>query len=429
MTEQTDVVIIGSGPYGLSLAAHLRARRVSFRIFGPALKFWREMPDGVNLKSLGFATNIFVPEKGHTYPEWCRERGLEDFEPCTMRTFAEYARGMQLRFVPELEEVLVTNVKKAGERFDVTLATGRQVSARSVVVCTGLTHLANRPDVLTGLPPTLARHSSEISDYSQFRGKTVAVIGGGSSAIEAGALVREAGGTAEVFVRGKEAEFNGRSLRKRPILQRFREPLTVLGSGRRHYVLQHFPLLVHFLPKHRRIEIDATYLGASSPWWIKDRVVGKVPIHVLSEVVSAETSGDRLRVRVRGEDQSMREMEFDHLIAGTGYKFEVARLAFLDQGLRRIIGCTKGAPSLDVNFQSSVKGLYFIGPLSAMSFGPLFRFVAGAKFTVRSLSRHLAWRFARPKTAPAIPAGVSPAMRADSGAGDRSFDGGGRTVS
>ena len=105
MTETTDVAIVGAGPYGLSLAAHLRARGTDFRIFGPAMKFWRDMPVGVNLKSLAFATSVYVPEPGYRYEEWCRKHGLEDFEPCTMQTFAEYGLWMQQRFVPELEEV------------------------------------------------------------------------------------------------------------------------------------------------------------------------------------------------------------------------------------------------------------------------------------------------------------------------------------
>ena len=109
--------------------------------------------------------------------------------------------------------------------------------------------------------------------------------------------------------------------------------------------------------------------------------------------MAAKASGDRVQLKVRSKGQLAREMEFDHIIAGTGYNWDLSRLPFLDQTLRQKISCTNGAPSLNVNFESSVKGLYFIGPLSAMSFGPLFRFVAGGKFTARSLSYHLAGRF------------------------------------
>src|SRR5215831_6422231 len=107
MKPGTDVAIIGAGPYGLSLAAHLRARNIKYRIFGEAMRFWRNMPVGINLKSLAFATNIAVPKSGYSFPEWCRQHGLEDFEPCTMQSFSAYGLEMQKRFVPDVEEVLV----------------------------------------------------------------------------------------------------------------------------------------------------------------------------------------------------------------------------------------------------------------------------------------------------------------------------------
>src|SRR6516225_4606323 len=194
MIESTNVAIVGAGPYGISLAAHLRARVVNFRIFGRSMGFWRDMPIGINLKSLAFATNIFVPEPGYTFDAWCRKHHLEDFEPCTMQSFAAYGLGVQERFVPELEEECVAKVSAAMRGFELTLASGRHVNARRVVLATGLSNLARRPEMLRRLPRELARHTSELADYSEFRGKEVAVIGGGSSAIEAGVLVREAGG-------------------------------------------------------------------------------------------------------------------------------------------------------------------------------------------------------------------------------------------
>src|SRR5580698_5816744 len=126
MAQDTDVTIVGSGPYGVGLAAHLRARRVKYRIFGESMRFWRDMPVGVNLKSLAFATNIYVPEQGNTFPRWCVQNGLEDFEPCTMQSFAAYGCEMQRRFVPDLEEVLVTNVQVRDREFEVTLASGER---------------------------------------------------------------------------------------------------------------------------------------------------------------------------------------------------------------------------------------------------------------------------------------------------------------
>jgi hypothetical protein len=47
---------------------------------------------------------------------------------------------------------------------------------------------------------------------------------------------------------------------------------------------------------------------------------------------------------------------------------------------------------LSMNFESSVPGAYFVGPVAALSFGPLFRFVCGAEFAAPALARHLARR-------------------------------------
>ena len=385
----TDVLIVGAGPYGLSLATQLRHRRVDMRIVGQPMKFWRDMPVGMNLKSLAFATSIYVPHAGATFPEWCRQQGLEDFEPCTMQSFAAYGMRMQERFLPDLEDDTVTQICAAARGFDVVLSSGGRITARRVVLATGLSHLARVPDVLRDLPRELATHTSLLQDYSVFRDKEVAIIGGGASAIEAGAFVHEAGGQPQVLIRGERAVFHGRSARVRPLLERIREPVTVLGTGRRHWILQHVPLAVHFLPEARRVRFVQQSFGPASPWWIKDRVQGKIPLHVNSEVIAARPAGGRARLIVRSDGGAERILEVDHVIAGTGYHADVAKLPYLDPRLSERMVRTAGAPALSMTFESSVKGFYVVGPLSAMSFGPLFRFVAGADFTVRSLARHL----------------------------------------
>jgi FAD-dependent urate hydroxylase len=389
MKPGTDVTIIGAGPYGLSLAAHLRARNVKFRIFGEPMRFWRDMPVGLNLKSLAFATSIAVPTRGYTYPEWCRQNGLEDFEPCTMQSFAAYGLEMQKRFVPDLEEVLVTNVSSTTGGFEVALSSGERLLSRKVVVCTGLSGLARIPDALRELGPDRMRHTFDISDYSEFRNKTVAVVGAGASAIEAGALVYEAGGSSEVFVRGQEAIFHGRTPRVRPLWESIKNPWTVLGPGRTSWVIQQLPLIVYRLPRERRTRFVKRYAGPSSPWWITDRVLGKVPIHVRHEVVEASNADQRIRLKIRDGEGRLRDQQVDFVIAGTGYDADASRLKFLDRDIADRLHRIESAPALSINFESSIPGLYFTGPLSFMCFGPLFRFVTGAEVTARRLAARL----------------------------------------
>src|SRR6476620_5151779 len=147
-----DVVIVGAGPYGLSLASHLVHRGISHRIFGVPMMAWRQMPPGMSLKSFGFATSVPTPQAHCTLPEYCRARGLEDFEPIPTSTFADYGEWFQQQLVPGLEQVRVIDVRRCRIGFDVTLETSERVEARRVIVAVGLGHFTRVPDVLSSLP-------------------------------------------------------------------------------------------------------------------------------------------------------------------------------------------------------------------------------------------------------------------------------------
>jgi thioredoxin reductase len=388
---ESDVAIVGSGPNALSLAAHLRALGVDFRIFGPPMKFWRDMPRGINLKSFAYATNVYVPARGNTFPEWCRARGLEDFEPCTMKSFADYGVWMKDHFVPELEPVQVSRVAVDGsDRFEITLATEERLRARRVVFATGLSYLAAVPEALRGLPRELLSHTFDHTHFEPFRGKEVAVIGAGASAIEAGALVHDAGGRAQILVRESLVIVHDRLDPNRSFYERLRKPLSVLGPGKKNRIIEELPLLLYFVPERRRVRFVKRYLGPAAPWWISDRFEGKVPVSLRTTVVRAEPVGSRVKLTLQEEGKGERTIEVDHVIAGTGYVPDVDRLAYLDEDLRRRIRRVERAPALSMTFESSVRGAYFVGPIASFCFGPLFRFVAGAKYAAPTLARHLA---------------------------------------
>jgi FAD-dependent urate hydroxylase len=391
MHPETDVAIVGSGPYALSLAAHLRMRGIEFRIFGPPMRFWRDMPVGINLKSFAHATNVYVPTLGTTFPEWCRARGFEDFEPCTMESFAAYGMWVAERFVPNAEsiEVSCVSVDRAGG-FELTLANEDRLRARRVVFATGLSYLAFTPEVLRALPPELVSHTFDVSDYSRFRGKAVAIVGAGASAIEAGALVHEAGGRPQILVREAEAIFHDRIKPNRSLLDRLHKPISVLGPGKKNRIMEALPLALHFVPERRRVRFVKGYLGPAAPWWIIPRVQGVVPILVRTTIVGAERHGEGVRLTLREAAGGEQTIEVDHVIAGTGFTPDVDRLAYLDDAFRQRLRRVECSPALSMNFESSIPGAYFIGPITALCFGPLFRFVAGAKYAAPALARHLA---------------------------------------
>src|SRR5262249_40923441 len=146
-----------------------------------------------------------------------------------------------------------------------------------------------------------------------------------------------------------------------------------------------------YLPENMRVAITRKHLGPWGPWWLADRFTGKVPIVPFSRVIGAKPHGDRLQLRVQDTNtRDVREMIVDHLVAGTGYQPDVDRISFIDRALAVQIARIDRGPRVSSNFESSVAGLYFVGPVTALSFGPLLRFVAGAKHSSRTVARHLA---------------------------------------
>src|SRR5437588_103549 len=83
-------------------------------------------------------------------------------------------------------------VARDGEGFSVELKSGARATARRVVVASGITGFAYVPPELSSLPSDRVSHTHEHTDFAEFRGSRVAVIGAGQSALETAALLREA---------------------------------------------------------------------------------------------------------------------------------------------------------------------------------------------------------------------------------------------
>jgi len=149
-----DVAIIGAGPYGLSIAAHLKARGVDFRIFGPAMDTWQNhMPKGMRLKSEGFASSIYDPESLLTLGKYCQAKGLayqDQGLPVPLDTFCSYGLEFQQRFVPNLENRMVASLRRESGGFKLSLDNGEVVAARRVVIAVGLSYFQQMPAHLTG---------------------------------------------------------------------------------------------------------------------------------------------------------------------------------------------------------------------------------------------------------------------------------------
>jgi FAD-dependent urate hydroxylase len=394
-----EVVIVGAGPYGLSIAAHLRQRGVDFRIFGASMATWTAaMPKGMFLKSEGAASNLSDPNGSWTLACHCREDGVPyggEHAPVPLEVFTNYGRTFQRRFVPMLEETEVVSLSGSPLAFELRLRSGEIVRSRKVVVSVGTTYFKNVPMSVAHLPKELLSHSAHHSDLGTFKGQQVIIIGGGQSALETAALVHERGGEASVLVRSSSLEWHPApsAPTPRPMLR----PNSGLGRGWRSWFYCNGPSAFQYLPRDLRLWIVGRALGPAGAWWLKDRVVGHIPLLLEHVVEEAVVERDRVRLRVRTGGQP-KELVAQHVIAATGYKVDVNELTFIDLSLRRALRCARTAPLLSRTFQSSVQGLYFAGLASASQFGPAMRFVYGADYTARKIAAALSSRTAKGRT-------------------------------
>jgi thioredoxin reductase len=393
--EVIDVAIIGAGPYGLSIAAHLRARNAAFRIFGTPMSSWRNhMAAGTLLKSFGFASSLYDPGSAFTLAHFCKEQGLpysDVIDPVSLETFIAYGLEFQRRFVPNLEQTDITSVTRSPEGFALTAQTGEIVLARRVIVAVGITHFGYIPPIFADLPQELVTHSSQHTEVGKFSGRTVAVVGAGASSADLAGLLQEAGAEVHMIVRRDAIHFHDPpAAEPRPISHRILWPRSGLGQGWPARLCTDLPLVFHALPQKLRFRAVQKVNGPAPGWFAKNKVVGHVTMHLGTSMNTATTNGGGVILHLSQRDGTVKELHVDHVIAATGYKVKLQRLDFLDPDLRGQIKEVDDTPVLNTNFESSVPGLYLVGLAAASSFGPLCRFAYGAKFTAPRIARHLA---------------------------------------
>jgi len=390
--HSTDVAVVGAGPYGLSIGAHLRAAGLNFRIFGRTMSSWQNhMPAGTTLKSLGFASNLYHPTANYTLETFCAERGLP-YENASgsipLERFVEYGHEFQRRFVPELEPTEVSYLEQTRDGFLLRTADGEELLARRVILAVGITHFDHMPPVLTTLPETLLTHSSQHNDVRGFGHRRVAVVGGGASATDLAGLLQEQGCEVHLVARRAAITFHAPTASKRSLFARITKPRSGLGDGWRGRLCAEYPLAFHMLPANMRLSAVRQVNGPAAVWHTKEKIVGKVTMHLSTRINAVTAQGNSVELDL-GSDAGEKKLCVDHVIAATGYKVELNRLRFVHPALLERVTTIDSAPVLNRNFETSVPGLHMVGLASANSFGPLCRFAYGARFTSKRLARHL----------------------------------------
>jgi thioredoxin reductase len=378
--------IIGAGPFGLALAAKLRAAKADFVLFGRVMSLWREhVPRGTRVLSGPGACSF--SKDAFNAAAYESSLGIRLTSPLPAEQFVEYGVWFHRNTCPPADERTVINVTRANGEYRIRVEDGEKITANYVVVAIGMKAFAFRPPGIASLSPEFVSHTSDLRDPASFCGKTLAVIGSGQSALECAALMAENNADVEVLARSNRLNWT-RTGSHNPVASPERSSLGFaqnVPSAIRSFLND--PDVYRKLPGFLRARWLQRRLRPAPDIELIPRV-RPVRITLGRTVTGAAVKGDRVELRL--DDHSTRTV--DHVVLGTGYRVDIDAISFLSSELRREIRHCDGYPELNSDMESTVPGLYFAGAAAAQSFGPTMWFVQGAPLAAERICRILVER-------------------------------------
>jgi FAD-dependent urate hydroxylase len=373
--EQTPLLVIGAGPYGLAIAAEAGRLGVSSVVLGEPMGFWRaHMPAAMLLRS---GRDWHLDAAGeHTLDAYVEAQGLDPdaLDPIPIDVFIGYADwfAAQKGIEPRRERVRALARSDRGG-FEARMEDGSTILADRVVAAPGIADFAVEPALVRDrLAPGQWSHTSRTVEFDGLRGRRCLIVGGRQSAFEWAALLAEAGAArVDVVHRHDTPEFTASDwsfvddllARTRQTRGWFRR----LPESERAAIVQRFWRV-------GRLQLEP---------WLADRIAtDSVHLWPRAEPAEIETApGEAITVTLGDGTR----LETDHVLLATGYRVEMRRVAYLPDDLE----LADGFPVLDEDFQTSLAGLYVPGFPSTRDFGPFFGFVAGATTTAAMIGAAL----------------------------------------
>jgi len=384
-TTDCDVAIIGAGPYGLSSAAYLGVSGLDVRVFGEPMEFWANgMPAEMLLRSPREASTIADPKAALTLETYESINGTAPAKRIERETFVNYGRWFHRQLSTDCDPRNVTELRREGSSFRLTLSDGSSLISRRVVVATGIGPFKKSPEVFSELSARVASHCYEGRKFAVM-GKRVAVIGAGQSALESAAILHESGVEVEVIARIPALRWIGMHRRLHqlgPISKMLysKHDVGPIGISR----LVAYPNLMYRVPMKIKDRIRTRAVRSAGAPWLIPRLRG-VKVTTGHSVVFAKEIDSEVQLRL--DDGGERRV--DHVLMGTGYRVDIAQYKFLSPDLVKNIRQLDGFPDIASGFRTSVPGLHFIGATAARKFGPLLCFVTGTEFASRELASWL----------------------------------------
>jgi FAD-dependent urate hydroxylase len=378
-----EVAIVGAGPYGIAAGAFLKNLGIETQVFGKPMEFWAEkMPAGMLLRSPRIASNIADPLNERTLEAFEAHRGISSKAPLPLETFVEYGLWFQQQVLPQVDNREVAKVEFLANTFRLTLVDGSSFFSKRVVIAAGIASFQRIPTEFLPLSRQHVTHCYSGFDVRGYRGKKVAVIGAGQSALESAALLSENGAEVDVIAKIGALRWIG----QHPWLHKLGPISAMLYS--KHDIgpagisrLVASPHIMRRIPLGLRDRIRTRAVRPAGSAWLPNRLKN-VNLRTNCFVGQARSSGSMATLQLSDGNA----ISVDHVILGTGYSVDIRKFSFLPAELLQRVSIFGGYPVLKSGFESTLTGLHFIGATAARSFGPLLYFVTGTEFAARELS-------------------------------------------
>ena len=389
--RETNLLIIGAGPFGLAVAAQVAHAGIDHLVVGKPMEFWRRhMPKGMFLRS---ACDWHLdPLNVHTIEAFLRLQGKtsRDVEPLSLDFYLSYAEWFQkeknIRPLPVYIRQL--DYDSPNKKFIATTepgewqeqsagAGGRSrdieiIQAKNLVLAPGFKHFKNVPeDLQRRLPPGRFQHTAEFVDFTTAPNRRYLIIGGRQSAFEWAALLIESGAAA--------------------VHLSHRHPSPAFAESDWSWVN---PLVEGFVENpnwFRSLSDDEKNASIQRLWaegrlkvepWLESRLRDeRVKFWPRTEVINCleNDKGELVAELSNGET-----VVCDQIVLATGYKVDIAKLPIIAAGnILSQLETRNGFPVLDDHFETSVPRLFITSLPATQDFGPFFAFTISVRASAK----------------------------------------------
>ncbi len=380
---ETELLIVGAGPFGLSLAAYCAQHGLDYTLVGKPMEFWQShMPQGMYLRSAcdwhldpaNVATiERFVALQGRT---------PADVEPLCLQFYLNYAKWFQeqQRIAPLPVYVdRLDHVDGETYRYHATLEDGRVLRARHVALAVGFKYFKHLPaDLMAILPEGRFSHTCDLVAFDALARKCCLIVGGRQSAFEWAALLHEAGAAAVhlSYRHGSPAFAAADWSWVAPIVDAIAQD----PGWFRRLPEPEQAAVVQRLWAEGRLKLEpwlaARVQQSGISLWPRTQIVA-CDVKPGGELVAHLDSGERLLI--------------DHIILATGYKVDLRKIPFVAKGnVAAMLSTHNGYPVLDERFQTNLPGLFMTSMAANQDFGPFFGFTVSTRTSAKLIGAAVA---------------------------------------